>query len=67
MPQIIKEIDEDIETANKKIEELKKQILKFEEDKLKIQDEEYLKSRIELEYEFDSAFYKQIKNLGKVE
>lgn len=63
LPQICKEIDEDIEEINKKINELKSKINKLEEDKKKLYDEEYLKSNIRVEYTFDSQYYKSIKGL----
>lgn len=71
LPQICKEIDEDIEKINKQINELKCKINNLENDKKKLYDEEYLKSKIQTEYTFDSQYYKSIKNnleiLDKVE
>ena len=62
LPQICKEIDEEISEINRKIEELKNKISSLEKDKEKLYDEDYLKSKIETEYTFDSQFYKSIKN-----
>ena len=62
LPQICKEIDEDIERINKQINELKCKINNLENDKKKLYDEEYLKSKIQTEYTFDSQYYKSIKN-----
>ena len=62
LPQICKEIDEEIIEKNKKIEVLKNEISNLEKDKEKLYDEEYLKSKIRTEYTFDSQFYKSIKN-----
>ena len=62
LPQICKEIDEEISEINIKIEELKNKISSLEKDKEKLYDEDYLKSKIETEYTFDSQFYKSIKN-----
>lgn len=65
LPQISKEIDEEISEINRKIEELKSKISKLEKDKEKLYDEEYLKSKIKTEYTFDSLFYKSIKDTIK--
>lgn len=65
LPQICKEIDEDIEEANKKIQELNNKITKLENDKKRLYDEEYLKSKIEVDYTFDSQFYKSVKDIIK--
>ena len=62
LPQICEEIDEEISEINRKIEELKNKISSLEKDKEKLYDEDYLKSKIETEYTFDSHFYKSIKN-----
>lgn len=62
LPQICKEIDEEISEIKRKIEELKNKISSLEKDKEKLYDEDYLKSKIETEYTFDSQFYKSIKN-----
>ena len=62
LPQICEEIDEEISEINRKIEELKNKISSLEKDKEKLYDEDYLKSKIETEYTFDSQFYKSIKN-----
>lgn len=62
LPQICKEIDEDIEELNEKINEIKIKINNLENDKKKLYDEEYLKSKIRIEYTFDSQYYKSIKN-----
>lgn len=48
--QINKEIDEEINTLQEKIDKLKK-------DKETLNSEEYLKSKIEIEYTFDSKKY----------
>lgn len=63
LPQICKEIDEEIIEKNKKIEVLKKEISNLEKDKEKLYDEEYLKSKIRTEYTFDSQFYKSFKDI----
>lgn len=55
LPQICKEIDEEIE-------ELQKKISSLEKDKQKLYDEDYLISKIKIEYTFDSKLYKSIKN-----
>lgn len=65
IPQIIKEIDEDIKQEKDKIRQIELKIKKYEEDKIKIQDEEYLKSKIKIDYTFDSQFYKSIKDAIK--
>lgn len=62
LPQICKEIDEDIEELNKKINEIKVKINNLENDKKKLYDEDYLKSKIKVEYTFDSQYYKSIRN-----
>ena len=62
LPQICKEIDEEIIEKNKKIEVLKNEISNLEKDKEKLYDEEYLKSKIRTEYTFDSQFYKSVKD-----
>ncbi len=62
LPNICKEIDEEIIEKNKKIEALKNEISNLEKDKEKLYDEEYLKSKIRTEYTFDSQFYKSVKN-----
>ena len=54
LPQICKEIDEEIE-------ELQKKISSLEKDKQKLYDEDYLISKIKIEYTFDSQLYKSIK------
>ena len=65
LPQISKEIDEEISEINRKIEELKNKISSLEKDKEKLYDEDYLKSKIEVEYTFDSQFYKSIREVIK--
>lgn len=50
LPQVFKEIDEDIAALQKKIDHLS-------EIKTTLQDEEYLKSKIKTEYTFDSEKY----------
>lgn len=65
IPQICKEIDEEIIEKNKKIEVLKNEISNLEKDKEKLYDEEYLKSKIRTEYTFDSQFYKSFKDIIK--
>lgn len=65
IPQIIKEIDEDIKQEKDKIRQIELKIKKYEEDKVKIQDEEYLKTKIKIDYTFDSQFYKSIKDAIK--
>lgn len=62
LPNICKEIDEEIIEKNKKIEALKNEISNLEKDKEKLYDEEYLKSKIRTEYTFDSQFYKSVKD-----
>lgn len=54
--QVNKEIDEEIADLQKKIDKLKK-------DKETINDEEYLKSKIETEYTFDSKKYFESKGV----
>ena len=54
LPQICKEIDEEIE-------ELQNKISNLEKDKEKLYDEDYLISKIKIEYTFDSQLYKSIK------
>ena len=61
LPQICKEIDEEIIEKNKKIEVLKNEISNLEKDKEKLYDEDYLISKIKIEYTFDSQLYKSIK------
>lgn len=61
LPQICKEIDEEISGINKQIEELQKKISNLEKDKQKLYDEDYLISKIKTEYTFDSQLYKSIK------
>ena len=61
LPQICKEIDEEISEINKQIEELQKKISSLEKDKQKLYDEDYLISKIKIEYTFDSQLYKSIK------
>ena len=65
IPEVVKEIDEDIDAVNKKIKELQNKITILEEDKTKIQDEEYLKSNVKTEYEFDSLYYKSMNKIGR--
>lgn len=65
IPKIIKEIDEDIKQEKDKIRQIELKIKKYEEDKVKIQDEEYLKSKVKIDYTFDSQFYKSIKDAIK--
>ena len=61
LPQICKEIDEEISGINREIEELQKKISSLEKDKQKLYDEDYLISKIKIEYTFDSQLYKSIK------
>ena len=61
LPQICKEIDEEISGINREIEELQKKISNLEKDKQKLYDEDYLISKIKIEYTFDSKLYKSIK------
>ena len=61
LPQICKEIDEEISGINREIEELQKKISSLEKDKEKLYDEDYLISKIKIEYTFDSQLYKSIK------
>ena len=61
LPQICKEIDEEIGEINKQIEELQNKISNLEKDKEKLYDEDYLISKIKIEYTFDSQLYKSIK------
>ena len=61
LPQICKEIDEEISGINKQIEELQNKISNLEKDKEKLYDEDYLISKIKIEYTFDSQLYKSIK------
>ena len=61
LPQICKEIDEEISGINKQIEELQNKISNLEKDKQKLYDENYLISKIKIEYTFDSQLYKSIK------
>ena len=61
LPQICKEIDEEISGINREIEELQKKISNLEKDKEKLYDEDYLISKIKIEYMFDSQLYKSIK------
>lgn len=65
LPQICKEIDEEISEKNRKIEQLKKEISSLEKDKEKLYDENYLKAKIKTEYTFDSQFYKSVKDVIK--
>lgn len=62
LPDVCKEIDKEITTINREIEDLKNKILQLEADKVKLYDEDYLKSKIKMEYTFDSQFYKSLKN-----
>ena len=62
LPQICKEIDEEISGINREIEELQNKISNLEKDKQKLYDEDYLISKIKTEYTFDSQLYKSIKN-----
>ena len=61
LPQICKEIDEEISGINNQIEELQNKISNLEKDKAKLYDEDYLISKIKIEYTFDSQLYKSIK------
>jgi hypothetical protein len=61
LPKIIKEIDEDIEKEKEKIKQIEQKIKEYEEDKIKIYDENYLKNNIVIDYTFDSLFYKSLK------
>ena len=61
LPQICKEIDEEISGINREIEELQNKISSLEKDKQKLYDEDYLISKIKIEYTFDSQLYKSIK------
>ena len=61
LPQICKEIDEEISEINREIEELQNKISSLEKDKQKLYDEDYLISKIKIEYTFDSQLYKTIK------
>ena len=61
LPQICKEIDEEISEIKREIEELKNKISNLEKDKEKLYDEDYLISKIKIEYTFDSQLYKSIK------
>ena len=61
LPQICKEIDEEISGINREIEELQKKISSLEKDKQKLYDEDYLISKIKIEYTFDSKLYISIK------
>ncbi len=61
LPQILEEIDEDILVAKVKIKDLENKIKQYENDKIKLYDEEYLKSNIEVNYTFDSIYYKSLK------
>ena len=61
LPQICKEIDEEISGINREIEELQNKISNLEKDKQKLYDEDYLISKIKIEYTFDSKLYKSIK------
>ena len=61
LPQICKEIDEEISEINREIEELQNKISNLEKDKEKLYDEDYLISKIKIEYTFDSQLYKSIK------
>ena len=61
LPQICKEIDEEISEINNQIEELQNKISNLEKDKEKLYDEDYLISKIKIEYTFDSQLYKSIK------
>ena len=61
LPQICKEIDEEISGINREIEELQNKISNLEKDKQKLYDEDYLISKIKIEYTFDSQLYKSIK------
>lgn len=62
LPQICKEIDEEISKINIEIEVLQNKISNLEKDKQKLYDEDYLISKIKVEYTFDSQLYKSIKN-----
>lgn len=62
LPQICKEIDEEISEINREIEVLQNKISNLEKDKQKLYDEDYLISKIKIEYTFDSQLYKSIKN-----
>lgn len=64
LPTICKEIDEDIQKEKLKIQEIENKIKKFEKEKLDIVDQTYLKSKIKMEYSFDSALYKQLVEEG---
>lgn len=61
LPQICKEIDEEISEINREIEVLQNKISNLEKDKQKLYDENYLISKIKTEYTFDSQLYKSIK------
>ena len=61
LPQVCKEIDEDIKKCNDEIETLKQKIKCYDEDKIKLYDDNYLKDNIREQYEFDSLYYKSIK------
>lgn len=61
LPQICKEIDEEISGINREIEELQNKISNLKKDKQKLYDEDYLISKIKIEYTFDSKLYKSIK------
>lgn len=61
LPQICKEIDEEISEINREIEVLQNKISNLEKDKQKLYDEDYLISKIKTEYTFDSQLYKLIK------
>lgn len=59
LPQICKEIDLDIKKLNDEIAKIQIKINQLENDKSKICDDEYLKSKIEIEYRFDSKKYRE--------
>ena len=46
---------------SKDIKDLENKIKQYENDKIKLYDEEYLKSNIEVNYTFDSIYYKSLK------
>ena len=51
----------ELKAINKQIEELQNKISNLEKDKEKLYDEDYLISKIKIEYTFDSQLYKSIK------
>lgn len=61
LPNIVKEIDEDILETKNEIKRLEDKIKRYEDDKKKLYDEDYLKSKIETTYTFDSMYYKSFK------